>query len=175
MSKKLKRPAVQLTSLLDLLFVMIFVSLMQTKSASVTSEAAKNSPTETAPVVEDVQVSAPPSEVTVNAIFHFYATPRSSSIPSGMYAMRGVYDQATGELSLGGHKWLQRPEGYDMVPLSGTIDQESDTFTGAIEFQGCEEFNLYRSSSKQGSPIAGKWEGVYNCSQGETGLTLTIK
>ena len=90
--------------------------------------------------------------------------------------MQGVYDAKSGALKLGGVSWIKRPQGYDMVPLSGTIDSSFSKFTGRIEFPGCRTFTLTKSNKSQGeSPIAGIWKGKYDCSQGFTGLTLTIK
>lgn len=174
--KGIKRPVVQLTSLLDLLFVMIFVSLLQTKSASAPNKnEAPPEPVakkETAPVMEPAPVKK--AVIPVTAVFHFYATVRSPEVPTGTYSMRGSYNKESGEIELGGTAWINRPSGYDMVPLKGRIGN-NETFTGRIEFQDCEQFTLRRTSRIPGSDIGGNWEGSYVCFQGETGLTLTIQ
>lgn len=186
MKKKLKKPVVQLTSLLDLLFVMIFVLLLQSKAPPTKGEPApKAEPVakvETPKKIEQPKKIEPvppkpvkPTKISMGAIFHFYATAKSPSVPTGIYSMQGSYNTKSGELKLGGTNWVKRPNGYDMVPLSGVIDEKAGTFTGRIEFQGCKEFTLYRTLNNTGSPVAGKWEGSYTCSQGETGLTLTLK
>lgn len=170
---KRQRKTVELTSLLDLLFVMIFLSLLQTKNPpakaepQVTQKPKKETP---------VEVRPPPAAIlAVTAIFHFYGVNNNPDQPVGTYAMGGTFDRKTGELALGGVSWISRPEGYDMVPLKGRINAAGNTFTGKIDFQDCEEFTLRRKSKIPGSDIAGEWTGSYVCFQGETGLTLTIQ
>lgn len=169
--RRLKRGTVQLTSLLDLLFVMIFISLMQTKIVPPVIEVP--------PVVVEEkkteQAKPRPTKVPATAIFHFYAPASNPRVPTGTYAMEGTFDAKDGSLRLGGVSWINRPAGYDMVPLSGVISSDGATFTGRIEFQGCEVFTLRRTSQLSHSFIAGKWEGSYFCTQGETALTLTIQ
>ncbi len=177
MYKRLKKSTVQLTSLLDLLFVMIFVSLMQQKSA--TSEQAQAPTPVPTPVVQATPEVRPtvvstPTYYSLQAKFNFYATPSNPGLPTGTYLMQGSYDMKTGRLQLGGVSWLERPTNYDMVPLSGEINPNLETFVGRIEFQGCKKFTLSRVKKGNGSPISGEWKGTYDCTQGETGLTLTI-
>lgn len=169
--RRYKRPVVQLTSLLDLLFVMIFVSLMQTKG---TPPKAAESP-KVEPKVEAPKEVAPTGKIAVSATFNFFAPASNPGLPEGSYAMEGTFNQDTGFLQLGGVEWLNRPANYEMVPLKGTIDSAREVFTGNIEFPDCREFTLKRISKGSGSPIAGKWKGSYVCSQGETGLILTFQ
>lgn len=185
--KKSKKTTVQLTSLLDLLFVMIFVSLIQQKNipAKVKEKKiprgkitkVKITPT---PKVKPKIVKKKPTPVvlktyTVDAIFHFHSTNSNPNIPSGTYNMKGSFDEKTRKLQLGGVSWINRPKNYDMVPLSGQIEKTDSMFIGRIEFPGCKKFTLRKIQKTQNSPISGTWEGVYDCSQGATGLTLTIK
>lgn len=172
-----KKQAVQLTSLLDLLFVMIFVSLIQQKEVT---PAKKETPKK--PVVAKVKpkaVTPTPVEKTfymIRSTFNFYATNSTPNIPNGSYIMSGSYNKKTGELRLGGVGWIKRPKHYDMVPLSGKIDSSQKFFRGRIEFQGCKEFILERKTKgASNSPISGDWVGSYSCTQGSTGLTLTIQ
>lgn len=174
---------VQLTSLLDLLFVMIFVSLLQTKTADVSAEIktetpkAAEAPTPEKAVPKKPQPTKPkpPRPIVISAVFQFYPTSSSPDIESGAYAMDGSFDPQSGELRLGGTSWITEiPNGYDMVPLKGKINANGTLFKGRIEFQDCKEFVLTRVSEIAGSPVAGKWEGSYTCGQGFTGLTLTI-
>lgn len=181
MYKRIKKSTVQLTSLLDLLFVMIFVSLIQQKTVTETPKTQAPVVTATpAPVKEEVEVSATPAPVatptyySIQAKFNFYATNENPQLPSGTYLMQGSYDLKTGKLQLGGVSWIQRPPDYDMVPLSGEINGGLETFVGRIEFHGCEKFTLQRTKKGTGSPISGEWKGTYDCTQGATGLTLTI-
>jgi hypothetical protein len=173
--RRYKRPVVQLTSLLDLLFVMIFVSLMQTKGAPPkAAETPKEAPKVETPAPapkEAIQTG----KIAVNATFNFFAPASNPGLPEGSYAMEGTFNQDTGFLQLGGVEWLNRPANYEMVPLKGTIDSAREVFTGNIEFPDCREFTLKRITKGSGSPIAGKWKGSYVCSQGETGLILTFQ
>lgn len=173
---KRKKPTVQLTSLLDLLFIMIFISLTQTHN--VTPQEVTQTP-ETRPTPATEAPSETPSQqqqdVTITAIFHFYATASNPQVPTGTYAMKGELNTETGELSLAGVNWIQRPPGYDMVPLSGKLSRGGALFTGRVEFPGCQQFTLERSNMMDGSEVAGVWKGSYICTQGETGLTLTIQ
>lgn len=179
--RKSKKQTVQLTSLLDLLFVMIFVSLIQQKEVvKPTAKPVKKPIAKTTPkpqVKPIVKTPPKPEKVvhTIEAEFNFYGTNSNPGIPSGKYAMQGSYNKDTGELKLGGIYWIQRPAQYDMVPLSGKINQNEDTFLGRVEFIGCQKFTLSRKQKGNGSPLSGQWVGTYNCSQGDTGLTLTIK
>lgn len=177
---RIKRPTVQLTSLLDLLFVMIFISLLQSKT--VTGQSEKQAPTP-APVEvavkkeEVVQEETPtqPTSFNLTAVFHFYPVSNNAAAATGTFAMAGTYDQDTGDLYLGGVSWIQRPENYDMVPLTGRVLGNENEFTGRVDFPSCQVFSLRRVSKTGTTPISGTWEGVYTCSQGETGLRLTIQ
>ncbi len=169
MIRRRKRPTVELTSLLDLLFVMIFLSLLQTKAPAPVKSKPVEAKVETPVVVEEKPI---PKIVSVSAIFNFYPTKSNPNLPSGSYHMNGSFDEASGQLQLGGSGWIKRPANYDMVPLKGHIDKATNTFRGRIEFQGCLEFILKKETADQS--FRGSWSGTYNCTQGETGLTLTI-
>lgn len=170
--RKQKR-VVELTALLDLLFMMVFISLAQSKEVAPKVEVTQTK-------IEKVQESAakpsePQGRVAVAAIFHFHAAASNPGIPEGKYRMEGTFNYDTGTLHLGGLSWIERPPQYDMVPLSGTINHERNMFKGKIEFPHCNQFTLRKVSSSAKSPVSGVWKGEYNCSQGDTGLTLTIE
>lgn len=169
--KRYKKPVVQLTSLLDLLFVMVFASMLQTKA---TPQKEEIKPVET-PKVE-VKIETPkPKKYKIEASFNFYATANSPAVPNGAFRMEGTFDEKTGFLNLSGSEWINRPSQYDMVPLRGKVNEGRSTFTGKIEFPGCREFTLKRVPKSGQSPLAGTWQGAYKCLQGETGLTLEIE
>ncbi len=177
--KKRKKATVELTSLLDLLFVMIFVNLIQQKN--VVPNEVKKTPAKKTPVAKVVEkkqekpIVQKPVKVEISAIFHFHGTEKKPNLPEGQYLMQGIYKSDTGILALGGVSWIKRPNGYDMVPLSGKINPDTNSFTGKIESPWCNVFNLRRVHSSGNTEVSGKWEGYYNCGQGETGLTLTIE
>ncbi|MBD65107.1 MAG: hypothetical protein CME62_07870 [Halobacteriovoraceae bacterium] len=184
-SKKTKKSTVQLTSLLDLLFVMIFVSLMQEK---ITPEMAKKLKEQTAKKSKITKVKVeekkktPPKKITpvlktytVEAIFYFQPANNNPNAASGRYKMLGSFNEKNRSLKLSGLEWIERPPQYDMVPLSGTIEKGDSLFTGRVDFPGCKVFKLNKIQSIPNNPISGIWEGVYDCAQGNTKLTLTIK
>lgn len=171
MRRKRQKRVVELTALLDLLFMMIFISLAQSKQVPPKVETAETKIEKTS----EAKAQEPQGRVAISAIFHFHAAASNPGIPEGKYRMEGTFNYDTGSLSLGGSAWIDRPQNYDMVPLSGTINHERDMFKGAIEFPHCTQFTLRKVSSTSTSPVSGVWKGEYNCSQGDTGLTLTIE
>lgn len=166
MYRRPKRQAVSLTSLLDLLFVMIFVSLIQQQSVVPAKKEVSQKTTQTV---------SKPTNFDIKATFNFYGTSSNPGLPSGKYIMAGKFSSTSGDLQLGGIAWIERPPQYDMVPLSGKIDLKNDTFTGRIEAVGCKLFTLKRQLKRTGNPLSGEWVGTYDCSQGTTGLTLTVE
>ncbi len=174
--RRKKTTTIQLTSLLDLLFVMVFVSLLQQKTpVSTPSKKPVEKPTPVVAVKKTevkAKTTAPKTSFDIEATFHFYATSSNPSIPNGKYLMRGIFDEKTRDLKLAGLSWMEQPKNYDMVPLSGKIGPSNKTFTGRIEFPSCKQFTLTRTSGSSG--ISGEWKGSYECGQGATGLTLTI-
>lgn len=181
--KTQKKSVVQLTSLLDLLFVMIFISLSQSKGVKVPEPEVK---VVTKTIIKEKIVEKPvevpvepkkpkPVKFNITAIFNFYGTPSNPAVPQGSYRMSGTYDQKTGRLFLGGIEWINQPANYEMVPLGGKVEASEDFFTGRIQFQGCKKFSLRKVSESDATPISGSWKGQYDCTQGLTGLTLTIQ
>lgn len=175
--RRYKKPVVQLTSLLDLLFVMIFLSLMQLKvpptAEPLPVPEKKPLMAKKGPRSEPKSVTKP-AKIPLSAEFNFYPSVQNPNIPSGVFKMEGVFTEKGGLLQLNGVEWVDRPPQYDMVPLVGRINEDKNLFTGRIEFPGCEEFTLKRTSVQEGSPLAGAWVGTYTCSQGSTGLTLKV-
>lgn len=173
--RRLKKPVVQLTSLLDLLFVMIFVSLMQTKVPPTADPLPVPEKKPITKVKVEPKPVPKPSKIPLSASFSFYPSVQNPQIPSGEFKMEGVFTEEGGKLQLNGVEWVDRPPQYDMVPLVGRINEDKNLFTGKIEFPGCQEFTLKRTTVNNGSPLAGAWVGTYTCSQGSTGLTLKIE
>lgn len=179
-----KKTAVQLTSLLDLLFVMIFVSLLQQQKVNMPEkkEVKKGKLTEvkipakkTIPVI--TKKKEEPITSLVKATFDFYPvkSQQNSMSASGVYSMEGTYNRETRQLKLFGLSWIRKPRlEYDMVPLNGTVNESNDVITGKIQFLGCNVFKLAKNDIRQRENLKGVWTGQYNCGQGATGLTLTI-
>lgn len=165
--KRAKKGAVQLTSLLDLLFVMIFVSLMQQKEVSKPVEKPKPVPKIARPKKQKPQRIVH----NITASFNFYGKGYK-----GTFLMEGIFNKKSGRLNLTPVRWLNKPP-FDigMVPLSGDVSSDEMGFTGRVSFAGCKTFDLKRVKVSDGSPIAGEWKGTYVCAQGETGLKLSIQ
>lgn len=180
MRRQRKRPVVQLTSLLDLLFVMIFVSLLQTKAPKAQDRPEpkpKPAPVaEKKPRPEPTKPKPKPRIANISATFHFYPTSQSAYKFSGKYRMNGVFDRENQTVQLGGVGWIDKPTGVEvgMVPLNGQINTDG-SFTGRVDDPSCQSFTLKKTVTAQGVEIAGSYEGTYICAQGETGLTLTIQ
>lgn len=93
----------------------------------------------------------------------------SGDVPPGAYTLSGTNDG--GALTLAGDEWIEQPEGYLQVGLSG--EAEGDSLTGTIDGEGCTDFSVSRTSTEPW--YADEWEGAYDCGQGLTGLKVTIE
>ncbi len=188
--RKNKKTTIQLTSLLDLLFVMIFVSLIQQKKIPEIIDHKIKPPgkiihVKSKPLLKKEEKKEKRKEKkkekpllkthTIDAVFQFHGTSENSQIPKGSYNMKGSFDEKTRSLKLGGVSWVNRPKHYDMVPLSGRIMDNNNVFIGRVEFPGCKEFTLRKVKVSNNLKISGVWKGFYDCSQGRTGLILTVK
>jgi len=89
--------------------------------------------------------------------------------------MTGTYSAAG--VTLHQDYWINQPDGYEMVDLRSP-PPSGDTLQGAIvgDGPGCTTFAVTNSAATPPLPdIAGVWTGTYTCSQGLTGLRLTIR
>lgn len=183
--KRAKKGAVELTSLLDLLFVMIFVSLLQQKEVTPPPVAK----TETKVVekivekiveVEKIIVKEPkpePAKIeSITGVFFF----KGVSLPyQGKFSMRGFVNNETGTVNLGTVAWIEKPTlknkniEVDMVSLSGKLSEDKLSIQGRVDYIGCKEFKISKVSGSSTS-VAGEWKGTYICGQGATKLNLTI-
>lgn len=62
--------------------------------------------------------------------FVFGPTITNPKIPEGKFIMLLEYDSVTGALSLEQGKWIQKPSGYQMVDLVGSVT--GDYITGVV-------------------------------------------
>lgn len=60
----------------------------------------------------------------------------------GRFAMKGTY--VSGRLALAGDHWIAKPDGYDMVGLTGFIMDDGAYIRGSIEDSRCGEFFVKR-------------------------------
>lgn len=119
------------------------------------------------------------SELTAN--FAFFPIPANPSVPAGNFSMRGF--SSSSEVQLSQEQWIERPPGYGMVDLAGSLSPDMSRFTGKVIGRGstCTTFSLHKVSTTTEvelpslDVLAGRWVGTYYCSQGKTGLHLTIR
>jgi hypothetical protein len=79
----------------------------------------------------------------VSALFEFdYPGGGGSHAPAaGSFRMRGSVDHDSRALRLDGETWVERPEGYAMVGLVGTVSK-SGSIAGTVKGPGCSTFYL---------------------------------
>jgi hypothetical protein len=111
-------------------------------------------------------------EVAANFEYH---PPDGATGATGRYSMEGTVTD--GQLALTGLEWIEPREGGDqpMVGLEAAVADRSDTehLEGTVVGEGCTSFAVDRVSTEPW--YVGAWSGTYGCSQGITGLTLTIE
>lgn len=116
------------------------------------------------------------SDGALDATFAFYPVASNPTVPPGSFAMTGDY--SAGQLQLHADHWIDQPNGYTMVDLSGRV-VSADAIDGSVLAQvgQCDTFSVRRTdeaaAASATSPV-GTWVGTYSCAQGETGLRLSI-
>jgi hypothetical protein len=125
----------------------------------------------------DLKISRPGSGSALDATFSFYPIPKNPAWPSGIYTMRGTYHSAA-SITLHFRHWIRKPAGYIWANLSGRLT--GDRFHGRVISGPGGACTTFSAKKLRGSytrkRVIGKWKGKYTgCSQGTTGLTLTIK
>lgn len=86
----------------------------------------------------------------IRAVFSFSAHPSNPDIPSGRFNMAGSYSQQDNTIDLKGKDWIERPQGYETVDLSGafrTINSDQ-IIQGRVTANtpGCSTFELKKIS-----------------------------
>lgn len=75
---------------------------------------------------------------TVDAVFQFSHSPSGAA---GAYQMRGTLD-GSGGVNLVPGRWLDQPQGYVSVGMTGGV--RGDAFTGRMDHESCGTFALRR-------------------------------
>lgn len=78
---------------------------------------------------------------SIKAIFEFYPLQQNSKAKSGSYSLTGQYSE-DGSFVLQPKDWINRPEGYGMVGLSGKINDSFTELNGLIAHESCSNFQL---------------------------------
>jgi hypothetical protein len=87
------------------------------------------------------------------AVVHFFASPENAKVPEGCFTLTGLFEPASGRLSLRQERWIVRPKNYNMADLDGTIDARGEGFSGRIaNLKGCTSFTLTRAQAARPLP-----------------------
>jgi hypothetical protein len=86
-------------------------------------------------------------------VFHFYALPENPRVPEGCFGVTGVFDNATGALSIRPGPWYLKPRNYVPAGFNGTVDEQGENFTGRIvDLDGCASVTLSRAAPTRPLP-----------------------
>lgn len=80
----------------------------------------------------------------VNALFDFNV----KNQVYGRFSMSGQISPTSGRLKLNPQAWIKQPRGYEMVTLSGTLNQKSQTYSGSVGASGCSSFLLSKNPTR---------------------------
>ena len=95
-----------------------------------------------------------PEHQQIEAQFRFYALPENPRVPTGAFELTGTYNLALRILGLYPAKWVERPEGYDLVGVKGVLDDDGQSLKGALDGAGCGAIILRRAGAVQPGPEA---------------------
>ncbi len=88
-------------------------------------------------------------KLELRARFIFHAIDVNPRLPTGCFAMSGVYDPATGAVALSAGRWLRRPDGpgenWVTVDLEGRVAHGAGAVAGRIIGYNCTTFSLKRA------------------------------
>jgi hypothetical protein len=92
--------------------------------------------------------------IQIAARFHFYALPENPAVRSGEFELSGTFDPDLGLLDLYPSKWIDRPDGYNLVGLRGMLEEDRQGLKGAIDVAGCGAIVLRRAAdAAQDQPV----------------------
>jgi hypothetical protein len=107
----------------------------------------------------------------LSADFDFYPLPSNPDVPAGSFTMTGSY--SPDGVVLNQDYWVSEPAGYEMVNLTAPPPSGS-SMEGTVS-PGCGSFSVTMTSGLPTlTSLSGVWTGSYTCSQGLTGLRLTV-
>ncbi len=89
----------------------------------------------------------------ISAIYNFYPLQQNSKAKSGSYFLTGQFSK-DGFFDLQPKVWINHPKGYEMVGLSGKINDNLTELEGSIDSSGCSIFQLHKSESQQTLPYS---------------------
>ncbi len=68
------------------------------------------------------------------ANFKFYSLPDNWTVESGEYILKVFYNEETEQFDFIEHEWIEQPDGYGMVELSGRLEGDVLSGTSPTEF-----------------------------------------
>ena len=89
--------------------------------------------------------------------FAFFPLAENPKVPKGRFAVAGIFNSASGGVAVKGVYWIEQPNNYVMVDLSGTLSSDGRSIDGQVEFTGCTSFHVtleegaHRSTKAKGS------------------------
>jgi hypothetical protein len=83
----------------------------------------------------------------IDAVFIFSPHSSNPSVPSGSFRMKGTYKifsspDIPSVLNLQGNTWINRPNGYTTVDLSGNVLPSDKKIAGNVNTSGCSTFEV---------------------------------
>jgi hypothetical protein len=88
----------------------------------------------------------------------FYPLPEEPNLPRGRFTIAGTFDIASRILVIHGVSWLERPQGYEMVDVTGMLSVDGRTVVGTIDSASCSDFRVL-FEGKEGLPGQSKTVG----------------
>lgn len=85
----------------------------------------------------------------IDALFIFSPHSSNPSVPSGSFRMKGTYKTFSSPdipsvLNLQGTTWINRPNGYVTVDLSGNVLPKDKKIAGNVTTSGCSTFEVIK-------------------------------
>lgn len=85
----------------------------------------------------------------LTATFEFFPVPQNPAVPQGSFTMTGSAEGS--RITLDGQQWVNRPTGYQLVNLAGTVRAGNpDRIEGNVrDAAGCTTFSVQRTPSEE--------------------------
>jgi len=82
----------------------------------------------------------------VSGTFTFGNLPGRTNAAEGKYLIVGMFDAATGHLSMRPNGWISQPAGYSPVGFTADLEGAAERLTGHVDFTGCSQISIDRLS-----------------------------
>ena len=82
------------------------------------------------------------TQQSMRAIFNFYPVQQNPNVGSGSFSLAGEFSM-DGYFKLKPNVWINQPQGFSMVGMSGKISDNRKELIGSID-SGCSSFHLYK-------------------------------